>query len=442
MKRRKEYIWIIAITGISVLLLFQLLLVKRLHQLDRNRFCERIEMAIKQGIPHLNINQGLIRSKDKNFVGYDSKTNKLTVIIKDKKYVFNIDADELSEREFLERVYYDVSNTRWSAFHLDSLVRDNVRGDYHTVPLKIVIRDSLGKSIDEAGNLKSVLGEKPCFGPVPLGYVTGRTLEAYYYFPFINFLYHESDRMVMTGALFVLLVFFICFLIRTIRVERKMANAREEFMHIVVHNLQSPVDFVRRVAYEIRNRSQYPYSERQEALYNELKERLDMMGGGIRRLLTHSVGLYGMHLEKSSLNLREIVSRIVAQYQTLSGKSIDEEYDGPDISLMADPVHLSEAIANLVENAVKYTGEDARITVKCGVKGKYVYIVVADNGPGIPEKEMHRIFRKYYRASGSQKGFGLGLNYVWKVVEAHNGKIEVKNKSGCEFTIILPWKKG
>ncbi|MDE5639489.1 MAG: hypothetical protein K2I47_06835, partial [Odoribacter sp.] len=130
---------------------------------------------------------------------------------------------------------------------------------YYTVPLKIVIRDSLGKSIDEAGNLKSAWGEKPCFGPVPLGYVTGRTLEAYYYFPFINFLYHESDRMVMTGALFVLLVFFICFLIRTIRVERKMANAREEFMHIVVHNLQSPVDFVRRVAYEIRNRSQYPY---------------------------------------------------------------------------------------------------------------------------------------------------------------------------------------
>ncbi|MDE5638446.1 MAG: HAMP domain-containing histidine kinase, partial [Odoribacter sp.] len=185
-----------------------------------------------------------------------------------------------------------------------------------------------------------------------------------------------------------------------------------------------------------------PYSERQEALYNELKERLDMMGGGIRRLLTHSVGLYGMHLEKSGVNLREMIERVVLQYRMISGKKIDMECDLDEICLYADPVHLSEAIANLVENAVKYTGENARIRVKCGVKGKYVYIVVADNGPGIPEKEMHRIFRKYYRASGSQKGFGLGLNYVWKVVAAHNGKIEVKNKSGCEFTIILPWKKG
>lgn len=440
MERRKEYTWIIAIICISALLFFQLILVTRLYQLEKNHFYDKFYEKVKSGISQLNISLVKNRKYEKNFIAYDCTLNKVSVEVKGIKYCF-IDKDR-TEKEIIERVYYDVTYKKWSAFHLDSLVRDNVRGDYHTVPLKIVIRDSLGKSIDEAGNLKSVLGEKPCFGPVPLGYVTGRTLEAYYYFPFINFLYHESDRMVMTGALFVLLVFFICFLIRTIRVERKMANAREEFMHIVVHNLQSPVDFVRRVAYEIRNRSQYPYSERQEALYNELKERLDMMGGGIRRLLTHSVGLYGMHLEKSSLNLREIVSRIVAQYQTLSGKSIDEEYDGPDISLMADPVHLSEAIANLVENAVKYTGEDARIIVKCGVKGKYVYIVVADNGPGIPEKEMHRIFRKYYRASGSQKGFGLGLNYVWKVVAAHNGKIEVKNKSGCEFTIILPWKKG
>lgn len=166
-----------------------------------------------------------------------------------------------------------------------------------------------------------------------------------------------------------------------------------------------------------------------------------MMGEGIRRLLTHSVGLYGMHLEKSRLNLGEMIERIVMQYRMISGRQIDVDCDSGDLCLMADPVHLSGAVANLVENAVKYTAENDSIKVTCSVCGKYVQIAVADNGPGIPDKERKRIFRKYYRIASGQKGFGLGLNYVWKVVQAHHGKVTVRSKGGCEFTIVLPWKK-
>ncbi len=440
MKRRKEYTWIIATVGISVLLLFQLILVSRLYQLEREHFYDKFWGKIKNSISELNVNLAKNQKYERNFIAYDCVLNKVTVVVKGSKHSF-VDKDD-PEEEILKRVYYDVTYKKWTASQLDSLVRDSMDEYYCCVPLKIVIRDSFGRSIDEAGNLDNTPIRRLRFGPVPLGYVTGRTLEAYYYFPFINFLYHEADRIIMTVALFILLVFFICFLIRTIRVERKMANAREEFMHIVVHNLQSPVDFVRRITYEIRNRARQPYNEEQERLYNEVKERLDMMGGGIRRLLTHSVGLYGMHLEKSGINLREMIERVVIQYKMISGKEINMEYDLDEIELIADPVHLSGAVANLVENAVKYTGDDACIRVKCEVRGKYIQIVVTDNGPGIPDKEINRIFRKYYRASSGLKGFGLGLNYVWKVVAAHRGKITVRNAEGCEFTIILPWKKG
>lgn len=439
MKRRKECTWIIAIIGISILFLFQLILVSRLFQLDKNHFYEKIDERITGSICQLNMSFAMLQRNEKNFIAYECALNKLSVIVEGIKYFF-IEKDK-SEKEILERVYYDVAHKKWSAAHLDSLVRDYMYECYHSVPLKVVIRDSLGKSIDEAGNVNIPSKGDPCFGPVPLGYVTGRTLEAYYYFPFINFLYHESDRIVMTVALFVLLVFFICFLIRTIRVERKTANVREEFMYIVVHNLQSPVDFVRRVSYEIKDRAQHPYSDEQERLYDELKRRLEIMGEGIRRLLTHSVGLYGMRLEKSVVNLREMIERIVRQYRMISGRQIDVDCTSDDVCLVADSVHLAGAIANLVENAVKYTAENNWIKVKCAISGKYVQIVVADNGPGIPDEEMKRIFRKYYRGTGGHKGFGLGLNYVWKVVQAHHGRITVRSKGGCEFTISLPWTK-
>ena len=240
MKRRKEYTWIIATVGISVLLLFQLILVSRLYQLEREHFYDKFWGKIKNSISELNVNLAKNQKYERNFIAYDCVLNKVTVVVKGSKHSF-VDKDD-PEEEILKRVYYDVTYKKWTASQLDSLVRDSMDEYYCCVPLKIVIRDSFGRSIDEAGNLDNTPIRRLRFGPVPLGYVTGRTLEAYYYFPFINFLYHEADRIIMTVALFILLVFFICFLIRTIRVERKMANAREEFMHIVVHNLQSPVD--------------------------------------------------------------------------------------------------------------------------------------------------------------------------------------------------------
>ncbi|WP_251620720.1 sensor histidine kinase [Odoribacter lunatus] len=438
MKKRKEYTWIIAIVGIVGVLCFQLVLLEGLYQSEKERFEEKILEDIKQGIPKLNVNLGFIYTKSRNLISFESETRRLTILVEDKKYCYSLE-EGITEKEIFERVYYDASNTKWKASHLGTLIQDSLRELYHAVPLKIIIRDSVGNSIDESGNLSVAKCKEISFGPVPLGYVTGRTLEAYYYFPFINFLYHEFDRILMTAVLFLLLVFFIGFLIHAVRVERENANAREEFMHIVLHNLQSPVDFVRRMSYEIKNRSVSEYTEEQEKLYTELKRRLDTMGQGIRRLLTHSVGVYGIHLEKSEINFPEMIVGIIRQYKSLSGKQIDMECDSSVSGFKADSVHLSGAIANLVENAVKYTAEECRIKITCRLHGKDIRITVADNGRGIPKKELRRIFRKYYQGTGAQKGFGLGLHYVWKVVKAHKGKMEVKSENGCEFIMVLPW---
>lgn len=439
MKRIKEYTWVVAVVGITALLLFQLLLAGRLYEFDKNRFQEKVEEVIKQAIPQLNINLGLSRNGEKNFISFDLKRNKLTIVTPEKRCEYNF-SEGKSEKEIFERVYYDASEIRWSASMLDTLVQHMMEDSYHSTPLKIIIRDSLGNVIDTAGSLQKVPAGVFHFAALPLGYVTGRTLEAYYYFPFFNFLCHESDRMLMTATLFILLVLSICFLIRTIRVERKMAVAREEFMHIVVHNLKSPVNFVLRMSYEIRNRAAQPYTDEQEKLYEELKTKLNTMGEGIQRLLTNSVGVYGLHLEKCKLDLKQEIKKIVVQYERLSGKTIGMKCDLPECCLWADPVHLSGAVANLVENAVKYTGTEGKIDVICTTDTQYVRIAVKDNGPGIPAREMSRIFKKYYRVnSKGQKGFGLGLNYVKKVVLAHGGSVEVSCKDGCEFTIILPW---
>ena len=118
-----------------------------------------------------------------------------------------------------------------------------------------------------------------------------------------------------------------------------------------------------------------------------------------------------------------------------------------EVNCPHDANWLGEAIDNILDNAVKYSGDMPQITVICYQKRGTFVIEIRDNGPGIPKKQQKYIFNKYYQAnknSTGKKGYGLGLNYVYNVIKAHKGKITVDSPpgKGCTFTIYLrKWKK-
>ena len=118
-----------------------------------------------------------------------------------------------------------------------------------------------------------------------------------------------------------------------------------------------------------------------------------------------------------------------------------------EVNCPHDANWIGEAIDNVLDNAVKYSGDMPQITVICYQKRGTFVIEIRDNGPGIPKKQQKYIFNKYYQAnknSTSKKGYGLGLNYVYNVIKAHKGKITVDSLlgKGCTFTIYLrKWKK-
>ena len=118
-----------------------------------------------------------------------------------------------------------------------------------------------------------------------------------------------------------------------------------------------------------------------------------------------------------------------------------------EVNCPHDANWIGEAIDNVLDNAVKYSGDTPQITVICYQKRGTFVIEIRDNGPGIPKKQQKYIFNKYYQAnknSTGKKGYGLGLNYVYNVIKAHKGKITVDSPpgKGCTFTIYLrKWKK-
>jgi two-component system phosphate regulon sensor histidine kinase PhoR len=112
--------------------------------------------------------------------------------------------------------------------------------------------------------------------------------------------------------------------------------------------------------------------------------------------------------------------------------------------VMGNTGYLERAIANLVENAVKYTPERGRIDVSVGAQGPHVVVEVTDNGIGIPQEDLPRIFERFYRVDRSRSrdmgGTGLGLSIVKHVAQTHRGLVEVNSTPGMgsSFRLKIP----
>ena len=113
---------------------------------------------------------------------------------------------------------------------------------------------------------------------------------------------------------------------------------------------------------------------------------------------------------------------------------------------MADHVHITNVLFNLLDNAVKYCTREPRITIDTFNRGRYIVLSVSDNGIGMSKNDQKRIFEKFYRVPTGNihtvKGFGLGLSYVKMIVETHGGYIDVESElyEGSKFNISLPLK--
>ncbi len=121
--------------------------------------------------------------------------------------------------------------------------------------------------------------------------------------------------------------------------------------------------------------------------------------------------------------------------------------DAKNDMIMADEVHFTNIINNLLDNAIKYSKENLCIKLSTQNVNSHFRIKIEDNGIGMNKETLHRIFEKFYRAHTGNihnvKGFGLGLSYVKTIVDAHKGKIKAEStlgKGSC-FTIDMPLAK-
>jgi signal transduction histidine kinase len=210
----------------------------------------------------------------------------------------------------------------------------------------------------------------------------------------------------------------------------------------VAHDLRTPLTRMRGVA-ESALAKDDPAAAR-EALMHVLEEteRLSAMLTTLMDISEAETGT--MRLERSRVRLADVVREAVDLYADLAEDKgiLLSVRVGDDLELTADRTRLRQVIANLLDNAMKYTGRGGRVDVEASASAAEVTLIVRDTGAGIEPEDLPRIWDRLYRAdaSRSERGLGLGLSLVRAIVEGHGGRVAVASTpgQGSVFTITLP----
>jgi two-component system phosphate regulon sensor histidine kinase PhoR len=227
---------------------------------------------------------------------------------------------------------------------------------------------------------------------------------------------------------------------------KKAAKYRQEFLADVSHELKTPIFAAQGFVHTLLDNPEEDLEIRMKFLEKAAKS-LDGLDNLVQDLLTVSqIETGAIKIEKKKLNLRPLVEEIFEQVEGKAKKrNVKLKLIAPtgSIQVKADAQRISQVILNLVVNGIKYGKEKGLVQVIVTEKKKVYTISVVDNGPGIPEEHLHRIFERFYRIDKSRAknsgGTGLGLSIVKHIVQAHNSKISVQSEvdKGTRFEFKL-----
>lgn len=281
-------------------------------------------------------------------------------------------------------------------------------------------------------------------------YATGETETLLVVQPKNNFLLLLSLGRMMAGGLLFTAVIITAFIltIRTMLNQKKISEIKSDFINNMTHELKTPLATISLAIDAIGNEKVMDNREKIRYFSGIIKEENKRMNKQVESILQSAL------LEKNeiSLNLQvtdvhEVITHTVENLQLqLASKQgqVELRLDAINPIIMADDVHFSNVIFNLLDNAIKYSKEHLEVVISTYSTRKNLVITIADNGIGMSRDTISRIFEKFYRAHTGNvhnvKGFGLGLSYVKAIVDAHKGKIKVESAvgKGSKFTMEFP----
>ena len=248
-----------------------------------------------------------------------------------------------------------------------------------------------------------------------------------------------SGIIVTSTTILILMGFLIWYLLHWVGRLRTIEQMKDDFTHNMTHELKTPVA----VAYSAADSMLRYYDQSDEARNKQflkiIMQRLNFLSGMIENILSMSMERFKtMKLDIETVAIKPIVEEVSDMMKLKADKPVNIDIDITDnLTVQADSLHLGNILSNLIDNAIKYSGNSVTITIKADARS----ITIADNGIGIDKEYLPYIFDKFYRVPSGNRyevgGYGLGLFYVQQIVKLFGWSISVTSKpgEGTKFTL-------
>ena len=256
--------------------------------------------------------------------------------------------------------------------------------------------------------------------------------------------------MIATAIMMIMVITCIIYQIKIIIRQDKIAKVREDFSYAMIHDMKTPLSSILACTSLLHSGKTESTPQLKERYFCIIEDETGHLLNLANKVLTISkLESHKLEMAKITFQLKPMVEDLIEKFSAKCAKPLHFTLNLQAEEVHGDEEYLKEAISNLIDNAIKYSYQTVDISISSLNNATHTLIKVRDNGIGISEKDVKHIFEKFERASafkrsrlGKVAGFGLGLNYVYQVMEAHEGSVTVNSieKEFSEFTLYIPLK--
>jgi len=267
-----------------------------------------------------------------------------------------------------------------------------------------------------------------------------------------NFVFFELILWLILSGLFLLIVIFsYAYTVNTLFRQKKLSEMKNDFINNMTHEFKTPISTISLAAEVLLATDANTSTERIKKYSGIISDENQRMKSQVERVLNmavNDVAEISLNREKTDIHklIRNSIHNLCLDHCE-KDVNISYELRAKNHVIVVDPMHIRNVIINIVENAIKYSGELPKISISTAKADDKIIISVEDNGIGISNDSMKHIFDRFYRVHTGDihnvKGFGLGLYYVKSIVNLHGGYIKVKSEinKGSRFDVYLPLVK-
>ena len=346
--------------------------------------------------------------------------------------------------ERLSDMGYPMSLHNLDSITAELLIQNGLGNKYYID----IINLKTGEKINGIGTQKepSFMAVKPKYFPIRSDYT--QVVQLIITNPNKTFLERMGLMLAGTFIIMLLVIVSISYQVRFISRFEKIFQIREDFSYAMIHDMKTPLTSIIMALNFLRSGKLDDKPVIKDKYFDIAENEADHLLTLTNKVLTISkLENHKLEMNRTEVELTPIIEKLTEKFKAKSQKTVNFITDIKAETAYADAEYLEEVLSNLIDNSIKYSGESVEIRISTARDDRYTVLKVHDNGFGISDKDIHLIFRKFERASAVKRnrrngasGFGLGLNFVDQVVEAHHGKIFVSSIEGefTEFTIYLP----